>query len=754
LLCRFRWVYCQIVYLRLCLPGRIRHALDELPETLDETYERALQDIDEANWEFAHRLLQCVSVAFRPLRVAELAEILSFDFKTGPIPKFHEDLRLEDPVEAVLSTTSSLLAIVDVEGSPVIQFSHFSAKEYLTSDRLAGTNDILSRRYHISMTPAHTLAAQACLGILLHLDKDVSRDSLTKYPLAEYAAKHWIDHARIEGVSGNVEDGMKRLFDPNKPHLAIWIWIYDPMLPQWKQTRQAVTPSTSKTESPPRSPTEQADMLLPPRGSPLHYAAFCGFDVIVEFLVTQHSQDVHSRGFDDKLAPLHLASRQGHEDASRVLLEHGADVTANDKDGWNPLHMALYEGHVELVRILIEHGAGEIAQGKDKWTRAPLKEYIDVAQALFNHGTDVTAQDRRGLTPLHLAAGGHVKLALILLEHSAVSPAQVWLGWTPLRLASSAEHVELTRILLERGANATSHDENEASPLHWASSRGDAEIARILFEHGADANARDNDKRTPLHWASQQGHCELVRVLAEHGVYADARDNDNRTPLHWASHQGHPEVVRVLVERGVDTDARDDDNCTPLYWASQQGNSEVVRVLVEQGIDVNAQDHSNWTPLHGASQGGHLEVVKLLLEHGASPHASDQGGWTSLQWPSYNGYLEIVRVLLKHGANATTLDNTNWTPLHGASQLGHREVVQVLLDHGADANSRDDSNQTPLHLASRAGHFELVQLLVESRANIHVRNNEGRTPLEEVSMKGHRDIMQLLLEYGGEEDGV
>ena len=46
-----------------------RHALNELPETLDGTYDRALRDIDEANWEFAH--LQCVAVAFRPLHVKD-----------------------------------------------------------------------------------------------------------------------------------------------------------------------------------------------------------------------------------------------------------------------------------------------------------------------------------------------------------------------------------------------------------------------------------------------------------------------------------------------------------------------------------------------------------------------------------------------------------------------------------------------------------------------------------------------------------
>ena len=129
---RFRWVYCQLDYLGKCLPGRVQHALDELPETLDETYERTLHEIDDTNWEFAQRLIQCVAVVSRPLRVEELAEFLAFDFKAGRIPRFREDWRVEDPLEAVLSTCSTLLSLVNVEDSQVIQFSHFSVKEFLT----------------------------------------------------------------------------------------------------------------------------------------------------------------------------------------------------------------------------------------------------------------------------------------------------------------------------------------------------------------------------------------------------------------------------------------------------------------------------------------------------------------------------------------------------------------------------------------------------------------------------------------------
>ena len=72
-----------------------------------------------------------------PLRVEELAESLAFDFKAGPISKFHKDRRLEDPYEAVL-------ALVNARGPPVIHFSHFSVRVFSTSTRLAERRDAIS----------------------------------------------------------------------------------------------------------------------------------------------------------------------------------------------------------------------------------------------------------------------------------------------------------------------------------------------------------------------------------------------------------------------------------------------------------------------------------------------------------------------------------------------------------------------------------------------------------------------------------
>ncbi|KAI0275752.1 hypothetical protein BGY98DRAFT_1188245 [Russula aff. rugulosa BPL654] len=90
----FRWTFCQLEVLRDCLPSSVRRFLEELPESLDETYERVLREIKKPNRDHARRLLQCLVVAIRPLRVEELAEVLAIDFNDAEgIPKLNASWR-------------------------------------------------------------------------------------------------------------------------------------------------------------------------------------------------------------------------------------------------------------------------------------------------------------------------------------------------------------------------------------------------------------------------------------------------------------------------------------------------------------------------------------------------------------------------------------------------------------------------------------------------------------------------------------
>ena len=83
---RFRWVYCQLDTLRRCMPSSIRKSLNELPITLDDTYERMLQGIPKEKFEHASRLFQGMVAAVRPLRVEELAELFAIEFGADNAP--------------------------------------------------------------------------------------------------------------------------------------------------------------------------------------------------------------------------------------------------------------------------------------------------------------------------------------------------------------------------------------------------------------------------------------------------------------------------------------------------------------------------------------------------------------------------------------------------------------------------------------------------------------------------------------------
>lgn len=55
---------------------------------------------------------------------------------------------------------------------------------------------------------------------------------------------------------------------------------------------------------------------------------------------------------------LHIAAANGFSEAAALLLEHGASLSAKDRDGWEPLHAAAYWGQVSVG--LAQLGLGQL----------------------------------------------------------------------------------------------------------------------------------------------------------------------------------------------------------------------------------------------------------------------------------------------------------------------------------------------------------------------------------------------------------
>ena len=431
-------MYCQLEALRHCLPPSVGRILEELPETLDEMYERVLREINKANRDHARRLLQCLTVALRPLRVEELAEVLAIDFDApaqGGIPQLNPNWRWTDQHQAVLSTCSSLIVIVDDGDSKVVQFSHFSVKEYLTSDRLACSSGDVSR-YHIVLEPAHTILAQACLGVLLRLDDRVDEDNVGHIPLVKYAAQYWVDHAQFEEVASRIRDAMNYFFDADKPHWAAWCRV-QMIDEQWLQFESSGS----------------QDVF------PLYYASLGGFYNLVEHLVGKHPEHINATG-GEMVIPLVAALRGKHFDVAELLHRNGADVDVRDNANDTLLCEACRAGVPDIVQWLLNHGADANVQGCPNWP--PLVIAADYGrlkevQMLLEHNADIHIRDDDGRTPLHAAAGsdshsGRVDIVQVLLDHGAIMDAEDDEGRTPLQLALEKRDDDIATCLKEHGA--------------------------------------------------------------------------------------------------------------------------------------------------------------------------------------------------------------------------------------------------------------------------------------------------------------
>ena len=188
----------------------------------------------------------------------------------------------------------------------------------------------------------------------------------------------------------------------------------------------------------------------------------------------------------------------------------GADANAVNKFSSTPLHVATRMGHIEVVRALLQGGADVNAAGFARITALTIAaacNHLPIARMLLERGARIA--DRALLfAAMHEEGGG--EMSRMLLSHGADVNGADEYGNTALMQASAVGNEEAVRVLVAREWRPRVEMDRQNrfgwSALHFAYAGGGrdtdqerrrAEIIRVLLEKGASGKVKNDEGKVP-----------------------------------------------------------------------------------------------------------------------------------------------------------------------------------------------------------------------------------------------------------------
>ena len=230
-------------------------------------------------------------------------------------------------------------------------------------------------------------------------------------------------------------------------------------------------------------------------------------------LLVAAGADVNARSTNLQRTPLLIAaSYPGSVEVLRVLLDHGADIHAKDRNGVHALGRATLSADVGVVRFLVEHGCDPNEPGYGSNVRY-ARQYLPTLEYLLSKGAK--------------------------MEKDALAAAAHW------------QDPKLIERWIESGADVNARAgpyRRTALMTAVASEQAGAATVKLLLEKGADPNAEDLDGERPLDWALYRADPAKIAALEQAGA---TRGHGPRQKIYPPPEPGGISDPRISVSRAV-----------------------------------------------------------------------------------------------------------------------------------------------------------------------------------------------------------